>query len=675
MYKMVNQLVISFQKKYEPIVCITLAICTLIFSKTLLAEQYQLKQIADFSEFNQGNSGVLWLDPLVSPSNNGDYFVAQNNGLLNLIGKDVKNGPKAILNLSEQVKTSDFISLTSMTLHPSFARPEQFGYGVIFTAHTTELDPVLNNNRLTLRDTEVIFDYETVVTAWQYDFDTQSIDPKTQREVLRIPIKSQDSAIQNLKFDPYQKPWNADYGQLYFSLKYVEELKYLPLYSGAILRIDPEVFGANNYTTPKANPFINNPKINNEIVIMGAQNIRHFFWAKHDHASIYIQHNKGVQHRISQAKIGDNLLSQASFVWQQSSTMSSILLYQGRSFLNLRNKMVFFTSTDNQWYLNSLGLKPLNNESPEIEEFNYEDGLLAGSHLTVLQGSEDEIILFDNHKYRIYSLQSTHVTPTKADEPQLDTRSEESKGYSFYILLLLVLLSIFIYRKNTSKKNLKNPLEKNHIRFKYEPYSQTILLFKNEQKNVYKSLSINDVIRCEVLLNNNIIHTLDEQPRNAISNHIETQLRDIFTTEHFDKMVDDKIRQIEIILTNNDESYTACLYLRIGNNRVTGAKYHDAVDTLIDLCWDITKCINLQESEERIIPVVAVTAIPQSRNQKTVKKSIAETTTPETVTSNPEGQIPKQTEVIDSLDKLVNLHKQGYLSDEEFSLAKAKILQ
>jgi hypothetical protein len=34
-----------------------------------------------------------------------------------------------------------------------------------------------------------------------------------------------------------------------------------------------------------------------------------------------------------------------------------------------------------------------------------------------------------------------------------------------------------------------------------------------------------------------------------------------------------------------------------------------------------------------------------------------------------------QNEVVNALDKLVSLHQQGYLTDEEFSMAKAKLLQ
>ena len=57
-------------------------------------------------------------------------------------------------------------------------------------------------------------------------------------------------------------------------------------------------------------------------------------------------------------------------------------------------------------------------------------------------------------------------------------------------------------------------------------------------------------------------------------------------------------------------------------------------------------------------------------------------TTPESTAAEPESKpkpksqkIEHKTELVDALDKLVNLHKEGYLSDEEFSLAKANLLR
>ena len=249
-----------------------MTICTLFFTKIVFADQYQLKLVVDLSQFKDVSTDAIWLEPVTSSTNGGEFFVAQNNGSIFLAGKDGNITQEAILNLPLIVDNPAFISLTAMTLHPSFTRPEQSGYATLFTAHTTEFGPQINNNRLAINDV-IVFAFETVITAWQYDFEKQKIDPKTQREVLRIPIKTMDNAIKNLTFDPYQKSWNGNYGQLYFSLNYINELKEHPLYSGVILRILPEIFGVRNYTIPQSNPFVKNLEINDEIVVMGGQNI------------------------------------------------------------------------------------------------------------------------------------------------------------------------------------------------------------------------------------------------------------------------------------------------------------------------------------------------------------------------------------------------------------------
>lgn len=685
-----NQVVMSFQRKYLHIICLVVTFCTLLFSKIALADQYKLKLIVDLSGFEDHRTDDLWLAPLNNPTNDDEFFVAKNNGLIYLAGVAhiIKNDP--ILNLPLKVNNPTFISLTAMALHPSFLRPEQPGHATLYTAHVTEFDQEENANRLTLDNTNITFAFEAVITAWQYDFDEQKIDPLTQREIIRIPLKTQDSAIQQLTFDPYQKYWNADYGQLYFSLRYVNELKDHPLYSGVILRINPQMFGARNYTVSESNPFTKNPEINDEIVIMGGHKIDSFFWAKNNYASIFIQHNDDKQHRLSKAEVGDNLLiqSQSRFLWQQPTAMSSMLLYQGRSFLSLRNKMVFFSLVDKKWHLTSRALTPLSNESPILEGLIPKEPLSATSNLIIHQDNQGEILLFDDHKSRLYSLQSTGENVIEASVSQSNTTEVKSNYNVILIILVVALLSIlvFIYLKKGIRKLAMRSLYKGYVRFEYEPIAHTILLFRNDNKKARKILTLDSIIRCEVLLNNTVIRILDDQPNNAISNQNETEIRKLFAKEHNDKMLDKQTRQIEIVLSDKDNSYTVCLYLRKGNNRVTDSTYYEVIDILIDLCWVISKHINSQATDTRLIFKVtsASTYVPSSSQETASQKasrqdksdhSIDDPVASKTTVENSANQTTQQTEVVDALGKLVNLHQQGYLTDQEFSLAKAKLLQ
>lgn len=613
--------------------------------------------------------------------------MAQDNGLIYLADQDSNLNQQAILNLSLSSANSDFLSLTAMALHPSFTDPEQPGYGTFYTAHTTEFDTDASINRLQLNDSDITFAFETVIIAWQYDFEKQKIDAQTPREILRIPIKTQHSAIKQLSFDPYQKSWNTDYGQLYISLNYIHHLKEQPLYSGVILRIHPMLFGALNYTVPDTNPFIKEPTIQDEIVVMGAQNVEHFFWAKNNHASIFVQHNNSEQHMLSKAKLGDNLLiqSESNFLWQQPSAMSSMLLYQGRNFLNLRNKMVFFSLLEGQWHLTSLALSPLLNESPIFEQLSAKKVLSPSSSLDIHQDKEGEIILFDRHTSRLYSLQPDNLKVAETAASQSDATVAGPNNYFWYgclLLVLLLLLLIFIKRQNTAQSRSIHLLKKDFVRFEYRPTTKTILLFRAGQKSVNTTLLVDAIIRYEVLLNNDVIYTLDGQPENAISNQIEVRLRDHFTKEQSEKIADEQNRQIGITLSSKDEDYTICLYLRKGNNRVTSAKYFEVVDKLIDLCWVISKCLSPNVTETRVIPAFGFTghntsAAVSDPNTPLAedKHMIKETAMPKTAAPKPVEQSISQTEIVNGLDKLVALHQQGYLTDEEFSLAKAKLLQ
>ena len=687
-FKLDNQATINFQKSYVYIVCFTMAICALFFTRIVFAEQYQLKLIADLGQFNQVDPDAVWLNPLPSPGNNDEFFIAQDNGLIYWAKNDGPNNQEAILNLPLSLNNAAFISLTAISLHPSFLLAEEPGYATFYTAHTTKFDLEKNHNRLTLNDTNINFAFETVITAWSYDFDTQSIDPQTQREVIRIPIKTHDGAIQQLSFDPYLKPWNAAYGQLYFSLGYINKLQDHALYSGVILRISPLLFGARNYTVSQTNPFIKTPEIHDEIVIMGGQNIQHFFWAKYSHKSIFIQHNNRVQYWLSKAKVGVDLHSQSNFLRQQPNEMSSMLLYQGRNFYELRNRMVFFTLIDNQWHLTSLALESESNELPISEKVITTETISPRSELRIHHDNQNEIIIFDNRQSKLYSLQSTNTQIITDNISQPTTSAFDPKYYILFISLLAVLLAALFYikRNNGIHKLATNALDKEYVRFEYVLTKDAILLFRINHKKAQQTLYLKDITRCEVLLNNNVINVIDSAPENAISNQIEAEIRALFTAEESEKMLDEQTRQIQIILSDKDGCYPIYVYFRKGNNRVTGAKYYKVVDMLIDLCWVISKRLNPQVTETRVLPVVTFSrpnlpvsakqiSEPASSQHDIVNNSHEKPESTKPTAPKPVDQITQQAELVAALDKLVNLHKQGYLSDEEFSLAKNNLLR
>jgi hypothetical protein len=696
--KLNNKAAINFQRCNVCIVCFAIVFCSFFFTKVVFADQYQLELFVDLSQIGDGNGDAVWLPPLNSPVSDNELFVAKDNGLIYLAKKDGANNQQAILDLPLNSNNSNFISLSAISLHPSFTSPEEPGYATFYTAHTTSFELGIFNNRVTLNDSNIEFAFETVITAWSYDFETQRIDPTSQREVIRIPIKTPDNAIQQLTFDPYLKPWNDDYGQLYFSLGYINELNEHALYSGVILCIYPLMFGARDYTVSASNPFIKTPEISDEIVVLGAQNIEHFFWAKYSHETIFVQHNNQTQHWLSKAKVGVNLDSQpqSNLLKQQSIQMPPMMLYQGRNFPNLRNSMVFITHLDNQLSLSSFSLESSNNELPISAAVITTDLLLPNSIFSIHQNNQNELIILDRLQSRLYSLQSTNTNIVIDDSSQPPASTSGFKPYVLAISLLIILFSalFFIKRKTGAQKLDLQPLVNEYVRFEYVLTQETILLYRINQKKAHKTLHLNDIIRCEVMLNNKVINIVDHAPENAINNQIETDIRSLFTTEQDQNMLDEHTRQIQIVLTTKEASHPICLYLRKGKSRVTSAKYFRVVDMVIDLCWVLSKRFNPNETETRIVPVAAFSrpnlsvlptvsaeSLPVSPalvKHSNTKLEDFSPTTPESTAAEPESKPQKighKTELVDALDKLVNLHKEGYLSDEEFSLAKANLLR
>jgi hypothetical protein len=368
-----------------------------------------------------------------------------------------------------------------------------------------------------------------------------------------------------------------------------------------------------------------------------------------------------------------------------------MLFYQGRNLLNLRNKMVFFTLIDNKLYLTSHELEPLSDESVTFEEVIATSGITLGSNISIGQNIENEIIIFDHHQSKLYSLQLTDSQSIQTNTAELEPSDFDSKYLILFVSISVVLVSVFFFtkRNNPVHKVAMDLLDNRYARFEYVETKESIFLYRINQQKEHKTLNLKDINRCEVLLNTKVIAIIDGESENVISNQIEEEIRSLFNKEQDIQMGDEQTRQIEVILFDKDGSHKICLYLRKGNNRVTGTKYYRSVDILIDLCWVISKQLNSQVTETRIIHGVTYTRpnLPVATKETTEPASIRNDNANPKILASTKATTPKpnplksvaqsipKTEVVDALEKLVHLHKQGYLSDEEFSLAKTNLLQ
>ncbi|WP_158968946.1 SHOCT domain-containing protein [Paraglaciecola sp. L3A3] len=678
-------------KRYFKATFLTVFISTLFFSKIVSAKQYQLQLLTNFNELNKEQDDLVWLEPILSPAKDEQIFVANDQGYIYLLDKSNSNKQKLALNINTSTNKSAAIRLSSITLHPSFIRPEELGYATLYTAHNAKLIQP-KQHAVSLPDNiETVFYYETVITAWQYDFDKQEIDIHSAREILSIPIKSLDEGINRLSFDPYQKSWGRDYGQLYFSLNASYELKHYPLYSGSILRIHPQDFGDSHYTIPSDNPFIKDTKINDEIVVTGLDKIEQYFWVKNKQGEIFVQHHNNEQYWLSKLQLGDNYLADSAqnHLKQQDDVMPTILLYQGRQFLTLKNHFIFLSSYDGKWLLN---YSSINNNEPALSaEILTTNNLLTPAFVDLEQDENSHIFIFDMKNASLYILQEPQE---KLLDPAIPSQVESDTGtrnYLLYIILVAVLLFVvLIYGKSRNNKNGVNKLEKNLFRLKYESSSNKIFLYLSEQREPIKSIDLTAITGCEVLLNHQVIAMVNGQAEHIFSNAIEQDLRELFAEEHFEKMLDCKTRTIELILTTKKEKVTACLYFRKGKRRTTGAKYPDVIDIIMDFCWQLSRQINPNNTEERSVTlsekiyqtpryIVTPTKPQFSRHNSQDKISVDPNISPlaqdkPTDKDDITAEIIS-TEVVDALEKLANLHQQGLLTDEEFTVAKSKLLQ
>ena len=71
---------------------------------------------------------------------------------------------------------------------------------------------------------------------------------------------------------------------------------------------------------------------------------------------------------------------------------------------------------------------------------------------------------------------------------------------------------------------------------------------------MHKILTLDDIIGCKVLLNNNVIKLIDGQPENVISNQIEAEIRALFTKEQSYTMIDEQTRRIDVVFSGKDDN-------------------------------------------------------------------------------------------------------------------------
>ncbi|MCJ8321083.1 MAG: SHOCT domain-containing protein [Colwellia sp.] len=640
-----------------------------------------------------------WLLPIANPNDKQQFYLADKSGKIYL-AEDGELRSQLLLDLST-VNNADApheVALTSFVLHPDFAFRDQAGYGKFYTAHVGKRSVERKTKRLQVRQENIEYHFDAVITEWQFNpINHEIIEPSSQREILRISIVDSVNHIKQLAFNPFKKSWNDDYGLLYFSLLPEKSLKSLPLYSGTILRIKPERFGRKNYTVPTNNPFLKDSEINDEIILLGAQNIRTFIWPQKNNEKLSVLHHYNNQEILSVAELRSDWRTTApqhhiSFV----NTINNIVLYQGRVLSSLRKNLLFLQNKNQQWSLHSLLLSDKNDVQPQIETIL---DVPKNSNLVIFTDTFNELLLLDQNNSLIYRITQENSAAAGTEV----TQQESSVGLAAITFLLIIFIIFFFVRSKNARKGLSSLVQRSYAHMEVSQSKQQIGLYRRHQTTTETILNITDLQSSKINLNDVVISTINKESGLGFSDAQELDLRENFAREYKDKMIDDKVRQISLTLNDSKQDYSISLYARKGNQRVTKKRYKDVIEELVDWCWLIARSINGQNTGQRTPRPTLKSTAPKptndggtqtnkkANNQEAINKVIAKMSSktqtaqkndllvntnprrPLSDVSNHNGMI--DAELVNALDKLVKLKQQGFLTDDEFTKAKEKLLR
>lgn len=690
-------------------------------SRASKEKQYLLQKVAQAPQLETKKD--QWLILLEQPGNSQYYYLANKRGKVYQLEQDDTANTALLLDLQRFSSEESMLQLTAFTLHPNFSLRDQTGFGTFYTAHVEKVTSNRKRQRLKVSTTTPLSN-DAIVTEWQLNADKQ-VDESSQREVLRIAVPTLENGIKQLGFNPYSKSWHDDFAQLYISLSQSSELKQQPLYSGAILRIQPQRNGINSYSVPLDNPYYANEKLDKTLYLFGAGNINQFIWPDRYDSQLLISHQYNfkntMRHWLSYSDGGEDWRKQAptKFLYQNKKMLSanSLLVYRGQNAPTLRNKLLLLTKNQKQWQLNSLSheISPEtrleNNQSnkqrkvlpsPTVE-WLLKQKALQTSNLTLYRDNRGELLFFNEDSGAIYQLFQQDIS--------LDVNKSQENGFSwitfFFFTLLVLLIGYVLYQMKTQQQSAKAFVRREFSNLTLSEDKLSIKLFKRHEKEAEKIVALADVKQFQILLGDLVVSTINTTMGHGFNADHEQALREIFHIEQIAKMTDNKIRRINIAInTQAKKKHVICLYLRKGSDRITKKGYFTVVDEAIDWCWLIAKNINSEQTGERSFKskstadivhsehkthddtplhkqAAIIRPVPLPRESIVESKKVAEVVISAknndeiTLVDNHAAttiELAKvETDLVNALEKLVKLQQQGFLTADEFEQAKAKL--
>ena len=206
----------------------------------------------------------------------GRVFVSTNEGKIDAfsssgsyLGVFLDLNTPAAPDFAEKVGfTAD--GLSYIAFHPDYGRAGAPGDGKLYTFYKTDepgvRPPDYTGSKLATRPGDVLSQY--AIAEWTVDEDDPNrIDTTSRREVIRFEFSGMGETVHSvgeISFNPFAKPGQNDYGNLYIALgdafaggdlKNFQHVQDADNPFGKLLRINPLQNGSDRYSIPSDNPF------------------------------------------------------------------------------------------------------------------------------------------------------------------------------------------------------------------------------------------------------------------------------------------------------------------------------------------------------------------------------------------------------------------------------------
>lgn len=631
---------------------------------------------------------------------------------------------KQIFSLKQRIPEA--ISLDALALHPSFFLRDQQGENTLYTSH---LEPAEKLGRALIeRGEDVILDdikLHSVITEWRLD-SIGEVDLTSPREVIRIALPAGSKGVEQLAFSANLQAWQEGYGLMYLSLNPVERWQNTPLYSGAILRINPQKFGLKNYTSPTDNPFTKQTKHPHELWAYALGKINRFAWLARQKNALAIDRTllPSQERQIGKVTMGvkDSNAVKPLVQWPVNPNAETyigghdqLLNYRGKSLPNITNSLVYLQI--NEADSASVLVKALdiyttsNNANKTIWQFDAPQPPMLTTNnnndLLVYQRTTKQLMMFASVENRAEQSPEEVALPSSGSSNTEQTQAGNSSSSNLLltsVLIVFVTAAAFYAFKRFSNRKLSTRqfLEQQFVKVKFESSLQQLLLYKYHQESIEKKVNCKELSSIELRVNEDSCFVIHRE--SGLTNQIAKESHKLLSNATQTSLGTDDLRTIVLLLNLiSGEQLSVYVYVRKSKHRLTRVTYEQCQDDVLNLCWQLSAIIAPATTEVQDKPRKTSSSIkkpiaapspqstaaansPSKTENNDRQAQHADTETQNTPETNSEVHKDEQTrtserdrsldiEVVNALEKLVKLKQQNFLSDEEFEQAKAKLLK